>query len=106
MRLIDGDVGVGRRAGIRIGDGDPSELPPANFMRRLARGPSWVVERVVFVAVAVRPTVDRDRLDVARRIEPALAEDARELIADVAFEGRERRLQQLHPASLVLLTRR
>ena len=61
-----------------------------------------VGQAVVGVGVAVRPAVDGDRDDVARRIEAAGAEDARELIADVALEGLERRRQQVGAADAVL----
>src|ERR1700674_3074775 len=80
MRLIDGRVGVCRRGGVRIRDRDTPERPASDFMRRLTGRPLRIVERVVLVAVAVRPPVDGDGLDVAGRVEAAGAEHARELI--------------------------
>ena len=67
--------------------------------------PVRIEQRIVFVGVAMRPTVDGDRDDVARRIESAVPEDARELIADVALERREVGGQQLPLSGAELLSR-
>ena len=60
--------------------------------------PVRIEQRVVFVGVAVRPAIDGDGGDVARRIEAAGAEHAGELVADVALEGLERGREQFAPA--------
>jgi hypothetical protein len=86
-RLIDGRVGIGRGAGVRVGDRDASRGTASDFVRRLACRPLRIVERVVFVAVSVRPAVHRDGFDVARRIEAAVAEDACELPQEWVSEG-------------------
>jgi hypothetical protein len=43
----------------------------------------------------VRPPVDRDRVDVARRVEAAAAQNPRQLIADFRSKVAERRRQQI-----------
>ena len=59
---------------------------PARHRARLlaAVEPERIPERVVLVGVAVRPAVDGDGQDVARRIEPAAAQHPRHLVADAS----------------------
>jgi len=71
LRLIDRFIGVGRRAGIGIGDCDPSECTPADHVRALLRGEGWVAECVVGIGIAVRPAIDGEREDIAGWIEAA-----------------------------------
>jgi hypothetical protein len=52
-------------------------------------GPLGVKQRVVLVGVAVRPAIDRDRGNVARRVEPRRTQYAAELVADLFLEFRE-----------------
>ena len=67
---------------------------------------SGVPQRVVFVGVAVRPAVDRDRVDVTRRIETAGTERAGELIADTPLERRERCRIEISVPGAMLFARR
>jgi len=68
MRLIDGDVRIGIPARVRIGDGDAAEpLPCLSGNSGLMRG--VVIQRRRRVGVAVRPSIDGDRSDVAVEIE-------------------------------------
>ena len=105
-RLVDRDIGIGGRTGIRVRDRDASKRLPSDFMRRLPGRPLGIVERVVFVPVPVRPAIDGDGLDVARRVEAAIGQHPRELLANPALERGERRLQQLEATRFVLLSRR
>src|SRR5262249_7951919 len=83
VRLINRRIGGGGCAGIRVGDRDPPERLAADLARRLPVGPVRIPQRVVLVGVAVRPPVDRDRIDVTRRIEVGAIENARQLIANL-----------------------
>jgi len=59
--------------------------------------------RDVLDRAAVRPAVDSDRLDVARRVEAAVLQSAREQVADVPLEvvvGRLREILAANPRSL------
>jgi hypothetical protein len=58
-------------------------------MRRLPLLPIGIEQRIVFVGVAVRPAIDRDRSDVLRRVEASRTQHPAELVADLLFEGRE-----------------
>src|ERR1700719_950805 len=75
-------------------------------MRRLARRPVRLEERIVIVGVAVRPEIDGDGGDVALRVEAAWAERAIELIANIAFKGLEAGRENVLPADAVLLALR
>src|ERR1700678_987921 len=67
--LIDSRVGVGESFGVGIRDRDSSKGLTANYAGLLIFRPIRVEKRIVLVGVAMRPTIDRDRLNVARRIE-------------------------------------
>src|SRR5579885_850750 len=104
MGLIDGRIGVGARAGVRIGDGDAAEALAADHIRPLVRRNAEIVEeRIELVGIAMRPAIYRDRRDVACRIESGSREHARELVADIPLERLERRLQKLIAARAVLI---
>ena len=104
--LIDGYIGVGGGARVGIGDGDTAVGFTADFVRRLSGRPLRIEERVIFIAVTVRPTVNRDGFDVASRIETTGTEATRELIANVALESFERRYKQFQSAGFVLFASR
>ena len=87
--MIDGYIGVGGGARVGIGDGDTAVGFTTDFVRRLAGIPLRIEERIVFVAITVRPTVNRDGFDVARRIETTGTETTRELIANAVASCRE-----------------
>src|SRR5215470_17355393 len=78
----------------------------ANFMRGLAPGPLRIEQRVVFVTIAVRPTIHGDGFDVSRRIEAARGQAASDLITDGAFESLEGGDEKLQAAGFVLFARR
>ena len=101
--MIDGYIGVGRGAGVGIGDSDAAVRLTADFVRRLAGRPLRIEERVVFIAVTVRPAIDRNGFDVARRIETTSTQAAGKLIADISFENFEGRYEKFHAAGFVLL---
>ena len=89
MRLVDRAVGIGGGPGIGIGDGDPPEPAPTDLVRRLAR---WVVrieQPVVFIGIAMWPSVHRDPEYVARGLEPAGAEHPLQLAAHFQLEALE-----------------
>jgi hypothetical protein len=67
--LVDRCVGVGCGSGIGIGDRDRAETGSADPVRCLPLLPIRFEQRVVLVGITVRPAIDRDRSDVARRVE-------------------------------------
>src|SRR5260221_4761508 len=86
VRLIDGNVGVRGCARIRVGNGDAAERFATKNVWLVSVGPLWIEQRIVFVAVAMRPAIDGDGSDVARWIESTSGERSRELIANFAFK--------------------
>jgi len=71
MRLVDRRIGIGGRAGIRVGDADAPEAGATDDFRSLRGWQRRVKERVEFGRVPVRPAIDRDRRDVCGRIKAA-----------------------------------
>ena len=69
--LIDGRIGISSRCGISVGNGNSAKTLAPDYIRTLIFGPVGIEQRVVLIPVAVRPAVDGDRLDVARRIKTA-----------------------------------
>src|ERR1700681_2125618 len=105
--VIDGGIGVSVCACVRVCDRQPPERFASYFARRLpAFQPELVGERIVFIRVAVRPAVDRDFQDVARGVESARTQYARQLLANVALVSFERRAIELDAPQLMLLARR
>src|SRR5260221_14521877 len=86
VRLIDGDVGVRGCARIRVGNGDAAERLTTKNVRLLSVGPFWIEQRSVFVSVAVRPAIDGEARDAARRVESAGGERTRKVIPNFAFK--------------------
>jgi hypothetical protein len=86
VALIDGLVGVGSGGCVRIGNRNSSVSLARDVARALARGPIGIPKRVVLVGVAMRPAVDGDRVDIARRIESPCPEHAFELITNTSLE--------------------
>ena len=70
--LVDGAVGIGRRAGVGIGDGDAAETRPPDDVGLLLQGKDRLPKGVPFRRIAVGPAVDGDGGDVPGRIETAL----------------------------------
>ena len=94
MSLVDRAVGVGGGASIGVGDCDRAEALAADDVRQVALGRvPLVVEGIIFIGIAVRPAVDDDRRDVARRIEPANFKRSIELVADMALKRLDRRAE-------------
>src|SRR6267142_6356179 len=102
VRLIDGNVGVRGCARIRVGNGDAAEWLATKNVWLLSVGPLWIEQRIVFVAVAMRPTIDGNGCDVARRIESARGKRSRKLIANCTFEKFKGSDQQFHSTGFVL----
>src|SRR5262249_37749064 len=86
IRLIDSHVSISGRAGIGVGNGDSSELLSADDIRALRFRPIRVEERVIFVSITVRPTVDRNPLNIFPGVNPSRAQDTRKLVSRFAFE--------------------
>ena len=90
------------RGGIRVGDRDePERFARHNTGARVAVGEDpfdRVVQAVVGVRISVRPSIDGDGDDVACGIEPARAQNAYGLLADVALEGLECRRVEIPSA--------
>ncbi|MNH19416.1 hypothetical protein D3C79_791510 [compost metagenome] len=77
-------MGIGVPGGVGVGDGDVAYLLPSQGHLFLAR--FFVIEQAVGeIRVAVRPTVDGDRLHVLLVIEPDGPQHGLQLIADHAF---------------------
>src|SRR5262249_35477060 len=83
-----------------------AEPSAPELMRRLPLRPVRIEQRVVLVGIAVRPAIDRDRSDVASRVEARRTQHAAELVADPLFEGHETGGEQLGTPSTVLITLR
>ena len=106
MRLIDRRIGIRVRCGIGVGDRDAAKPLPRDDAGRLAAlEPERIRQRIVLVGIAVWPTVDGDGQDVARGVEAAATQRARELPADAALDRLERRGQQLHAPGAMLQAR-
>src|SRR5258708_3594622 len=106
--LVDSGVRLGARARIGISNRDLAESHSSHHPRLLPFLPIRIeesVSRVMFVGVAVRPTIHGDGLDVPRRIETRAAQHPSQLIADVALEFRKRRLHQFVTPRAVLFAR-
>src|SRR5271157_4057676 len=90
--------------GVRVRDLDSSEGLPSNHTRTFGRRPVDRLEQfVVFVAISVRPTIHRDRLNVASGIEAARCEYAAKLISYLTLEGFEFCADELPPSCPVLV---
>src|SRR5258708_33656816 len=100
MRLVDRSVGIGGGRGIGVGDRDRAKSSAADLVRRLAFSPFGIEQRIVFVGIAVRPAIDRDGGDIARRNKPLRTQYAVELVADLFLEGRKVGRQQARSARL------
>src|ERR1700692_1297887 len=95
ISLVDGRVGIGGGAGVGVGDGDAPEPRPPDHMRLLRFRPFRIEQLIVFVSITVRPAIDGDAPPTAGGIERARTENARQLVADVALEGFERRVEDV-----------
>src|SRR5215831_10416233 len=104
--LVDRCVRVGCGGGVGIGNRDRAEPSAPELMRRLPLRPVRIEQRVVLVGIPVRPAIDRDRSDVASRVEARRTQHAAELVADLLFEGHETGCEQLGTPSTVLITLR
>jgi hypothetical protein len=89
--LVDRLIGVRRSRGVCIRYRDSAKRLACDFARLLPGWPIGIEQSVVLVCVPVRPTVDGNRINVPRRIEPAGTEHAKELVADAALENLKRR---------------
>src|SRR5271168_3332318 len=106
VRLIDGGVRVRKSFRVGIGDRDATEWLPADDAGLLIFRPIGIVQRIVFVGVAVRPAIYGDGLNIRGGIESTGSEHRAELFADIAFESCEAGHEQLAAAGLLLLARR
>src|SRR5713101_2876354 len=101
--LINSRVGVSRSAGVRVSNGDSTELLSPQNPGLLSLGPVWIEERVVFVGITVRPAVYGDALDIPCGIEPRRAQHSCQLITNIALEGGERGLHQFITSRAMLV---
>src|ERR1700730_1835098 len=101
--LVDRLIGVRRGRGVRVRYRNPAKGLAGDFARLFPGWPVRIEKSVVLVCVPVRPTVDRNGIDVPRGIEASRTQHTKELIADVALENLKRRRQQISPACDVLL---
>src|ERR1700728_5233204 len=63
--LVDRFVGVGARTRVAVGNCNAPQGPAGHFARRLAAIEHKLVpQAAVFVGIAVRPAVERDRRDI------------------------------------------
>src|SRR5450631_4263723 len=102
ISLVNRCVRVGERFSVGIRDGNSAEWLSADNAGLFILRPIRIVKRIVFVGVTVRPTIDGNRLNIARWIEAARPEHRAQLLTDVAFGGGERRGVQLHAPNSLL----
>ena len=95
---------VGVPASIGIGDGDSTKRLPRDLKNAILVVVG-IEQGIGYIAVAVRPAIDRNRRDIARVIKTARAEHAIELIADVGLKIRESRGKKLGLPNVKLATR-
>ena len=104
MALVYGNVGVCMAIGVGIGNVDAAECLASDYTRALG---GWPVDRfkqrVVLVGIAVRPTVDCNRLNVVSGIETSRRKYPAKLITNVALEDIERRADQFVSPSPILI---
>src|SRR3974390_873175 len=105
VALVDRLVRIGKSACVGIGDMNFAEWLPANFVRRLPRCPDGIIERVVFVRIAVGPAIDRNGLDVIPRVKASATENTIQLTANVALEGLKTGREHLHSSGPLFLAR-
>lgn len=87
VSLVYGLISVCSGCGVGICNDDSSEAFPRNVAGPLSLRPIGIPKGVVFVRVAVWPAIDGDGRDVARGIEAARRQDARQLIANLVLES-------------------
>ncbi len=68
MRFVNRDMGIGIPARVGKANADAPLWLAAELLARRLRLPRAVRQRLVIGGIAMRPAIDRDRLDVARRI--------------------------------------
>jgi len=72
MRLINSGIGVRGCARVRIHDRNRTKpLPPNNVRSRILRHTPYIIKRIVFVRISVRPTIHDDCSDVSVSFEAA-----------------------------------
>src|SRR4051812_37384136 len=81
-------IGVSTR--IRICNGDTAPRLTRRFEREWTTRPIGIPGAHVFVRVAMRPAIHRDRLDVSCRIEASTTQGTCEQTADLALKRLER----------------
>src|SRR5229473_1185696 len=87
--LIDGLVCVGIPARIGIGDGDAAAALAGDFIGRGSLG-LRIEQGIRTVSVAMRPAIDRDRHNVARRLKSPRSQHAVKLVGNSRLVFRER----------------
>ena len=95
---------VGVSASIGIGDGDATKRLPRDLKNAILVV-AGIEQEIGYIAVAVRPAIDRNRRDIARVIKTARAEHAIELIADAGLKILESRGKKLGLPNVKLATR-
>src|ERR1700741_789884 len=92
--LIDRLVRIRKGSGIGIRNMNaPKRLAP-DLTRRLPRRPFRIVQRVVFIRISVRPTIDRDSLNVARRVKSSRTQGPAQLLPNVPLKSLKGRCEQ------------
>ena len=89
MSLDDCRVDVCSSSRVGVRHRNPPEARPADHVREFVLRSHGVEQTVVVVGVAVRPAVDRNGLDVSRRIEAAAREHPAELSTNLPLDVRE-----------------
>src|SRR5262249_30002360 len=102
--LVDRIICVGMPIGVGVCDLDAAEGLASDHTRALILGTIHGFEQaVVFVGVSVWPTIDSDRLNIARWIEATAREHASELFPNILLEGLEFCRDQFIAAGTVLI---
>src|SRR5208337_5605000 len=105
-RLIDGNVCVGAGTRIRICNGDPAKWLPPPHPWFFAFLPFRRIKAKWRVGVTMRPSVDGNAIDIGGWIKARATQHAAQLIANVALEFRERRLQKFGASNSILVSDR
>src|SRR5882724_5211539 len=103
MGFVYRGVRVSRRRRVGVCDRYAAKGFAGDFAWTLSCGPFRVEKIVVFVRVAMRPAIDGNRVNITRGIEAAGAENAAQLVADIALECFKRSREQITAANFMLV---
>src|ERR1700730_5032453 len=104
--LVDRLVCIRKGPGIGIRNVNRAKRLPTDFVRSFARRPHRIVKRVVFIRIAMRPSVHRDRLNIPLRVKSSSPQRPPQLIPYILFKSSKRCGHQLRSTGALLLPSR